>query len=77
MQFADWTAIYEKHTKIPNVARFYEQAVELRKLLATAAPAPEHQRDLDFSLVVGHLFTLVVYGQLILEQAALIGLDVT
>ena len=26
-------------------------------------------------LVVGHLFTLVVYGQLILEQASLIGLD--
>ena len=26
-------------------------------------------------LVVGHLFTLVVYGQLILEQADLIGLD--
>jgi acyl-CoA dehydrogenase len=30
--------------------------------------------DLDFLLVVGHLFTLVVYGQLILEQADLIGL---
>jgi acyl-CoA dehydrogenase len=32
-------------------------------------------RDLDFLLVVGHLFTLIVYGQLILEQADLIGLD--
>jgi acyl-CoA dehydrogenase len=32
-------------------------------------------RDLDFLLVVGHLFTLVVYGQLILEQADLVGLD--
>ena len=32
-------------------------------------------KDLDFLLVVGHLFTLVVYGQLILEQADLIGLD--
>jgi len=31
--------------------------------------------DLDFLLVVGHLFTLIVYGQLILEQADLIGLD--
>ena len=32
-------------------------------------------RDLDFLLVVGHLFTLIVYGQLILEQADLIGVD--
>jgi acyl-CoA dehydrogenase len=32
-------------------------------------------QDLDFLLVVGHLFTLIVYGQLILEQADLIGLD--
>jgi acyl-CoA dehydrogenase len=32
-------------------------------------------KDLDFLLVVGHLFTLIVYGQLILEQADLIGLD--
>jgi acyl-CoA dehydrogenase len=44
-------------------------------LLITAAPNPEQMKDLDFLLVVGHLFTLVVYGQLILEQADLIGLD--
>jgi len=44
-------------------------------LLATAAPDAEQQRDLDFMLVVGHLFTLVVYGQLILEQAEILGLE--
>jgi acyl-CoA dehydrogenase len=75
VQFADWTAVYEKSLGVPNVARFYEQAVALRELLATAAPGDEQMRDLDFLLVVGHLFTLVVYGQLILEQADLIGLD--
>ena len=75
VQFADWTRVYEKHADIPNVARFYEQALALKELLATAAPDGEQQRDLDFILVVGHLFTLVVYGQLILEQADLIGLD--
>jgi acyl-CoA dehydrogenase len=47
----------------------------LKELLATAAPDAEQQRDLDFVLVVGHLFSLVVYGQLILEQAKLIGLE--
>src|SRR6202007_2292993 len=75
VQFADWTAVYEKSLHVPNVARFYEQAVALKELLATAAPDDEQMRDLDFLLVVGHLFTLVVYGQLILEQADLIDLD--
>jgi acyl-CoA dehydrogenase len=75
VQFADWTAVYEKHLKIPNVALFYEQTLALKELLATAAPDADQMRDLDLLLVVGHLFTLVVYGQLILEQAGLIGLD--
>ncbi|ORV09226.1 acyl-CoA dehydrogenase family protein [Mycobacterium celatum] len=75
VQFADWAPVYEKSLDIPNVARFYEQAGALKELLATAAPDADQQRDLDFILVVGHLFTLVVYGQLILEQANLLGLD--
>jgi acyl-CoA dehydrogenase len=75
VQFDDWTAVYEKHLDIPNVALFYEQARALKELLATAAPDADQMRDLDFLLVVGHLFTLVVYGQLILEQAGLAGLD--
>jgi acyl-CoA dehydrogenase len=75
VQFADWTPVYEKHASIPNVARFYEQATAFKTLLTTAAPDAEQQQDLDFLLNVGHLFSLIVYGQLILEQAALTGLD--
>jgi acyl-CoA dehydrogenase len=75
VQFADWTAVYEKFSGIPNVARFYEQALALKQLLTTAAPDAEQMRDLDFLLVVGHLFSLVVYGQLILEQAGLVDVD--
>lgn len=75
VQFADWAPVYEKHSDIPNVARFYDQVLALRELLTVAAPDADQQADLDFVLVVGHLFTLVVYGQLILEQAELIGLD--
>ncbi len=41
----------------------------------TAAPDADQQKDLDFLLNVGHLFSLIVYGQLILEQAALTGVD--
>jgi acyl-CoA dehydrogenase len=75
VQFADWAGVYEQHANIPNVALFYEQARALKELLSTAAPDPDQMGDLDFLLVVGHLFTLIVYGQLILEQADLIGLD--
>ncbi|MGB7163141.1 MAG: acyl-CoA dehydrogenase, partial [Mycobacterium sp.] len=75
VQFADWAVVYEQHANIPNVGLFYEQAHALRELLSSAAPDPDQMRDLDFLLVVGHLFTLIVYGQLILEQADLTGLD--
>jgi acyl-CoA dehydrogenase len=75
VQFADWTPIYQSHSRIPNVARFYEQAQAFKTLLATAAPDAEQQKDLDFMLTVGHLFSLIVYGQLILEQAELTSLD--
>ena len=75
VQFADWATVYERRVKIPNVAVFYEQARALKELLLTAAPDPDQMKDLDFLLVVGHLFTLIVYGQLILEQADLLGLD--
>jgi acyl-CoA dehydrogenase len=75
VQFADWAAVYQEFLDIPNVARFYEQADALKELLTAAAPDADQQRDLDFTLVVGHLFTLVVYGQLILEQVSLLDLD--
>jgi acyl-CoA dehydrogenase len=75
VQFADWTPVYEEHAGIPNVAVFYDQAKAFRQFLLTAAPDADQQKDLDFLLNVGHLFSLIVYGQLILEQAALTGLD--
>ncbi|UEA58980.1 acyl-CoA/acyl-ACP dehydrogenase [Gordonia otitidis] len=75
VRFADWTTPYAARTDVPNVAVFYEQAQALQALLQTAAPSAEQQKDLDFVLTVGHLFSLVVYGQLILEQAAITGLD--
>ena len=71
IQFHDWRATYSEFAGVPNVARFVEQAEGLVMLLTTAPPGEEQQKDLDFLLALGELFTLVVYGQLILEQAAL------
>jgi alkylation response protein AidB-like acyl-CoA dehydrogenase len=76
IQFHDWRPVYERFAHVPNVARFTEQAEGVHKLLETAPPTDEAQRqDLDFLLTLGELFTLVVYGQLILEQGELTDLD--
>jgi acyl-CoA dehydrogenase len=73
--FADWRLAFEPFAGLPNVARFSEQAEGFTTLLRTAAPDTEQQQDLDLLLVLGQLFTLLVYAQLILEQARLTGLD--
>ena len=75
IRFHDWRAVYERWADLPNVARFTEQAASLPALLQTAPPDEDQQRDLGFMLTLGELFTLVVYGQLILEQAELTGQD--
>jgi acyl-CoA dehydrogenase len=75
IQFNDWRTSYAPFAGVANVARFMEQAEGLGALLGTAPPSEEQQRELGFLLTLGELFTLVVYGQLILEQAALTGLD--
>jgi len=71
IRFQDWHDAYAAFGHVPNVARFTEQAEGLKTLLSTAPPSEDQIRDLDFMLTLGELFTLVVYGQLILEQAAL------
>ena len=71
IRFHDWRAAYDAFATVPNVARFVGQAEGLNALLTSAPPDAEQQKDLDFLLTLGELFTLVVYGQLILEQAAL------
>nr|WP_240930999.1 acyl-CoA dehydrogenase family protein [Rhodococcus sp. B10] len=69
VRFHDWKPVYEKHSHVPNVARFHEQALAFEQFLAEAAPDENQQTDLDFLLNVGHLFSLIVYGHLVLELA--------
>jgi alkylation response protein AidB-like acyl-CoA dehydrogenase len=75
VRFHDWRPAFEAYAHLPNVARFREQAEALCEFVATAAPDEEQSRDLDLLLAVGQLFSLVVHGQLILEQAGLTGPD--
>jgi alkylation response protein AidB-like acyl-CoA dehydrogenase len=75
IRFHDWRQAYDAFAQVPNVGRFVEQAEGLKTLLTTAPPSEDQIKDLDYMLTLGELFTLVVYGQLICEQAALEALD--
>ncbi|PKW06114.1 Acyl-CoA dehydrogenase [Streptomyces sp. 1222.5] len=75
VRFHDWRPAFDAYRHLPNVVRFREQADALCEFTTTAAPDAEQSRDLDLLLAVGQLFALVVHGQLVLEQAALTGLD--
>ncbi len=75
IRFADFHGAFERFGSVPNVARFVGCAESLGELLATAPPDEAQQRDLDYLLTLGELFSLIPYGQLICEQAELTGLD--
>ena len=75
VRFADWRTSYDVFADVPNVAVFREQAEGLVELVTNAGPDADQAKDLDMLLALGELFTLVVYGQLILEQVLLTGMD--
>ncbi|MEZ5007266.1 MAG: acyl-CoA dehydrogenase [Chitinophagales bacterium] len=68
IQFHDYKKAYELYD-LPNIEVFKSQIATLKETLMMAGPSVEQAQDIDFLLSVGELFTLVVYGQLILENA--------
>jgi len=70
--FPDWRPVFDAFASVPNVARFREQADALIAMLEQAPLTQEQMTsDLDFQQSLAQLFTLIPYGQLILEQAQL------
>jgi len=67
IQFHDANIAYNS-VDIPNVHVFKEQIEVFKNFLVQATPSKEQAMDLDFLLTLGELFTLVPYGQLILEN---------
>jgi acyl-CoA dehydrogenase len=67
IRFHDYRPVYGSFD-LPNVRVFSRQARLLKGLLAVGRPTEEQAKDFDFLLILGELFTLVVYGQLILEN---------
>jgi acyl-CoA dehydrogenase len=60
---------------LPNVQRFAEQTEIFRELLASDPPGPDQMKDVAFLLAGGEIFALVVYAQLILENARIYEID--
>ncbi len=73
-QFHDYRKVYNK-VDLPNVNIFKKQIRLLKILLVAGKPSKEQSKDFDFLLNLGELFTLVVYGQLILENAKIKGIE--
>jgi acyl-CoA dehydrogenase len=70
IQFHDYNLAY-RTADLPNGNLFKKQIEILKEFLIVSAgdatAAGEQAKDIDFLLTLGELFTLVVYGQLIIE----------
>ncbi|MFU8768493.1 MAG: acyl-CoA dehydrogenase family protein [Desulfotignum sp.] len=67
IQFHDYRLAYGS-VDLPNVNIFKEQVDQLSRMLMTATPDEAQAKNMDFLLHLGELFTLVAYGQLIIEK---------
>lgn len=74
VRFPDYRLAYAG-MESPNIAIFREQVELLRRLLIEAPPTAGQAGNIDYMLAAGQLFTLVVYAQLILENARISALD--
>jgi len=68
IRFHDYNTVYDSFD-FPNLSVFKQQVALFKEALIAAPATEEQSKDIDFLLTVGELFTLVVYGQLILENA--------
>jgi acyl-CoA dehydrogenase len=68
IRFHDYNLAYDS-VKLPNVEIFKKQISVFKKLLMLARPNQDQTQDFGFLLILGELFTLVAYGQLIIENS--------
>jgi len=71
VQFHDYAPVFEANKDLTNVATFIKQIEIFKELVEKAGPDKMQDMDPSFSLPLGEMFSIVVYGQLILEQAKL------
>jgi acyl-CoA dehydrogenase len=68
IKFHDYNIAYDSYD-FPNLAVFKEQIQSFKEMAMKTPPSKEQTKDIDYLLTAGEMFTLVVYGQLILENA--------
>jgi len=69
IQFHDYKPVFEAFKHLSNVEVFIRQTGIFKELLEKAGPDKAQDMDPSWSLPLGEMFSIVVYGQLILEQA--------
>jgi acyl-CoA dehydrogenase len=74
IRFHDYRLAYNLYDT-PNLQIFEEQIAIFKQFLAEAMPNRAQTQDTDFLMALGEMFTLVVYGQLILESAKIDNID--
>lgn len=72
--FHDFEKAYSS-LDLPNITIFKEQISSLKEMLLNAPPEKNQTKDIDFLLIMGELFALVVYGQLIIENALILKIE--
>ena len=68
IQFHDYKPVFDA-VDLPNVNIFKEQLETFRELCLNAPPSRDQSKNVDFLLAVGEIFIVIVYAQLILENA--------
>jgi len=72
--FHDYAKVFARFD-LPNVNLFVSQTEGFKEMLATESPTEAQSKDTDWLLAVGEIFTLIVYSQLVLENAEIYGID--
>lgn len=68
IRFHDYRKTYDS-IELPNLNIFKDQVQLFNQFMTEATPDDDQGQDLDFILNAGELFSLVVYGQLVIESA--------
>jgi acyl-CoA dehydrogenase len=71
IMFHDYKPVFEANKGLPNVAAFMKQIDIFKEMLEKAGPDEAQDMDPSWSLPLGEMFSIVVYGQLILEQVGI------
>ncbi len=74
IQFHDYNIAYDS-VDLPNVNIFKEQIKTFKEFMTKATPTMKQAKDIDFVLLGGELFTMIVYGQLLLENTKIYNIE--